>query len=79
MDSLQGALSLQCVWHDAAAVRMAFALAAPLLPILVLIGCLVLETCRRGLGIAVALKAVDVDEISVLVAKLSFGDQMVRS
>eukprot|EP00438_Fugacium_kawagutii_P018643 Skav235463 [mRNA] locus=scaffold1451:70258:74668:+ [translate_table: standard] len=60
VDSLQGVLSLQCVFH-AAAVRTAFALAAPLLPILVLLCCLAMEICRRGLGIAVALKAAPVE------------------
>eukprot|EP00438_Fugacium_kawagutii_P028121 Skav229520 [mRNA] locus=scaffold887:77290:86147:+ [translate_table: standard] len=56
LDSLKGALNLQCAWHDAAAVRLASALIAPVAPIAVLLSCFALEIFCHGFGIAAALK-----------------------
>ena len=56
MASLKGTLNLQCRF-DAVAVRMASALLAPLLPLLVLLVCLGIEYFYYGLGINSGLQA----------------------
>eukprot|EP00438_Fugacium_kawagutii_P001124 Skav218115 [mRNA] locus=scaffold759:229368:230988:- [translate_table: standard] len=57
IDSLKGAMNLQCALHDGVAVRLASALIAPVAPIAVLLCCLATEICSHGFGIAAALKA----------------------
>eukprot|EP00438_Fugacium_kawagutii_P004166 Skav224687 [mRNA] locus=scaffold3171:55407:57036:+ [translate_table: standard] len=57
VDSLKGALNLQCAFDDGAFVRLVSALIAPVAPVAVLLCCLAMETCSHGLGIAAALKA----------------------
>ncbi|CAK9035742.1 unnamed protein product [Durusdinium trenchii] len=57
VDSLEGAVNLQCALNDGAAVRLASALAAPVAPIAVLLCCLAMEICCHGFGVASALKA----------------------
>lgn len=52
---LQNFLALQCRFHGPS-VRWFFALATPLLPLLVLASCTCLEICTHGTGIRVALK-----------------------
>ncbi|CAE7706626.1 RCH2 [Symbiodinium sp. CCMP2456] len=52
---LQNFLALQCRFHGPS-VRWFFALATPVLPLLVLASCACLEICTRGTGIRVALK-----------------------
>jgi Leucine-rich repeat (LRR) protein len=56
VSNLKGAVNLQCKF-DGATVRLAFALAAPVFPLLVLVCCLILEVVNRGAGIAGALQA----------------------
>ncbi|CAK9040777.1 unnamed protein product, partial [Durusdinium trenchii] len=52
---LQGFLALQCVF-DGALVRLLFALLTPTGPLVVLLGCCVIEAFLRGTGIQLALK-----------------------
>jgi len=56
---LQNFLALQCV-YDGEAVRSLFALATPLVPLLLLIACGVAEVFSPGLGIRVGLKMLTV-------------------
>jgi len=52
---VQNFLALQCL-HDGVTVRSMFALATPLVPLLLLIACGCVEVFSRGLGIRVGLK-----------------------
>ncbi|CAE7206176.1 unnamed protein product [Symbiodinium sp. CCMP2456] len=56
---LQSFLDFQCR-YDGATVRGIFALATPLLPLLVLVACACLELRNRGMGIQLALRALTV-------------------
>lgn len=55
--NFKSALTLQCN-YDGAAVRFALALAAPVIPLLLLLCCLVCEFWRHGLGINLGLQAI---------------------
>lgn len=57
--NLKDALHVQCKF-EGATVRLAFALASPLFPLLVLLCCSVLEVISRGTGIAAALQALTI-------------------
>mmetsp|Transcript_36661 Transcript_36661/g.79054 ORF Transcript_36661/g.79054 Transcript_36661/m.79054 type:complete len:616 (+) Transcript_36661:836-2683(+) len=56
---VQNFLALQCL-YDGATVRSMFAIATPLVPLLLLIACGCLEVFSRGLGIRVGLKMLTV-------------------
>lgn len=57
--NLKEAFNLQCKF-DGAMVRLAFALASALFPLLVLLCCSVLEIISRGTGVAIALQALTI-------------------
>ena len=47
--SLQDAFRIQCIW-DGAKVRLAFALASPLAPLVMLLACGLLEIIKPSVG-----------------------------
>ena len=59
LSSLKGALNLQCKF-DGPAVRLGFALMAPVVPLLVISFCLILEVFSTGSGISAMLKAITI-------------------
>ena len=54
--SFKESLTLQC-YYDGTIVRWIFALVSPIIPLLVILACLTLESYDRGMGIGTALKA----------------------
>jgi len=59
LSSLKGALNLQCKF-DGPAVRLGFALMAPVVPLLLVLSCLILEFFSTGSGITAMLKAITI-------------------
>jgi len=59
LSSLKGALNLQCKF-DGPTVRLGFALMAPVVPLLVISSCLILEVFSTGSGITTMLKAITI-------------------
>ena len=57
VESMRGFLYMQC-FADSTTVRYIVALLAPVVPLLVLLGCMVLEAFQRSSGLAVALQAI---------------------